>query len=166
MPYTPVLATLGYVLSADGEGVLMVHRNARPTDHAYGKYNGLGGKMEPDEDAAACMVREIREEAGIEATSLRFRGTLSWPGFGDDREGWFAFVFIVDRWHGTPLTSNPEGTLEWVPRERILSGDLPMWEGDKLWLPMVFDDDSRPFHGIEPYDGLEVIREGWSYTRL
>ncbi len=166
MVYTPVLATLGYVLSSDRQSVLMVHRNARPTDHAYGKYNGLGGKMEPGEDLANCMVREIREEAGIEVTSLRLRGTLSWPGFGNDREGWFGFVFLIDEWSGSPFTSNPEGDLHWVAIERLLAGDLPMWSGDRLWLPMVFDDDPRPFHGIEPYDGLNVVEGGWAFTRL
>ena len=166
MPYSPVLATLGYVLSEDGRSVLMVHRNARPDDHAYGKYNGLGGKMERDEDAAACIVREIREEAGIEVRSLGLRGTLSWPGFGNDHESWFAFVFLIDQWEGSPRTSNPEGDLEWVPIARILAGDLPMWAGDRLWLPMVFDDDPRPFHGVEPYDGLDVLAGEWGYTRI
>lgn len=166
MPYSPVLATLGYVLSPDRKSVLMVHRNARPSDHAYGKYNGLGGKMEPGEDLATCMVREIREEAGIEVASLRLRGTLSWPGFGNNKEGWFGFVFLIDAWSGEPNKSNPEGDLHWVPIQRLLDGDLPMWEGDRLWLPMVFDSDPRPFHGIEPYDGLEIIKDGWSYTRI
>ncbi|MET0288590.1 MAG: 7,8-dihydro-8-oxoguanine triphosphatase, partial [Pseudoxanthomonas sp.] len=32
MPYTPIVATLGYVLSPDGKQVLMIHRNARPND--------------------------------------------------------------------------------------------------------------------------------------
>jgi 8-oxo-dGTP diphosphatase len=164
--YTPVLATLGYVLSADRKSVLMVHRNARPSDHAYGKYNGLGGKLEPGEDLAAGMAREIREEAGIEVTSLQFRGTLSWPGFGNEREGWFGFVFVIDGWSGESFTSNPEGDLHWVPIERLLAGELPMWSGDRLWLPMVFDDDPRPFHGIEPYEGLEVVEGGWNYSRL
>jgi 8-oxo-dGTP diphosphatase len=166
VPFAPVLATLGYVLSDDGRSVLMVHRNARPTDHAFGKYNGLGGKMEAGEDIAACMVREIREEAGIEVLSLRFRGTLAWPGFGDKSEGWFGFVFVIDAWDGTPLASNPEGDLEWVPLERLLAGELPMWEGDKLWLPMVFDADPRAFHGLEPYDGLKVVEGGWRFTRM
>jgi 8-oxo-dGTP diphosphatase len=164
--YTPVLATLGYVLSADGKSVLMVHRNARPSDHAYGKYNGLGGKLEPGEDLAAGMAREIREEAGIEVTSLQFRGTLSWPGFGNQREGWFGFVFVIDGWSGQPFATNPEGDLHWVPIEQLLAGELPMWSGDRLWLPMVFDDDPRPFHGIEPYEGLEVVEGGWNYSRL
>ena len=166
MVYAPVLATLGYVLSEDRQSVLMVYRNARPSDHAYGKYNGLGGKMEPGEDLATCMAREIAEEAGITVHSLRFRGTLSWPGFGSNGESWFGFVFVIDDWSGEPYSSNPEGDLEWVSLERLLHGELPMWEGDRLWLPMVFDDDPRPFHGIEPYDGLQVVEGGWSYTRL
>src|SRR3546814_1373892 len=59
MPYTPIVATLGYVLSPDGRQVLMLHRNARADDHHLGKYNGLGGKIEPDEDVLAGMRREI-----------------------------------------------------------------------------------------------------------
>ncbi len=33
MPYTPILATLGYVLSPDRRRVLMIHRNLRDDDH-------------------------------------------------------------------------------------------------------------------------------------
>ena len=65
MVYQPIMATLGYVLSPDAKRVLMIHRNARPGDLHLGKYNGLGGKMERQEDVGACMKREILEEAGI-----------------------------------------------------------------------------------------------------
>ena len=166
MPYTPVLATLGYVLSADRQSVLMVHRNARPTDDSFGKYNGLGGKVEPGEDVAAGMMREIYEESGLSVTSMSIRGTLSWPGFGKGNESWFAFVFLVDGWTGEALESNAEGTLEWVPLERVLGLDIPMWEGDRLWLPMVFDGDPRPFHGVEPYDGYTALLDQWRFTRM
>src|SRR3546814_13591315 len=87
MPYTPIVATLGYVLSPDGRQVLMLHRNARADDHHLGKYNGLGGKIEPDEDVLAGMRREIAEEAGIDCTALSLRGPISWPGFGKHGEG-------------------------------------------------------------------------------
>jgi 8-oxo-dGTP diphosphatase len=166
MPYTPVLATLGYLLSPDRASVLMIHRVGKADDTAYGKYNGLGGKVEPGEDAAAAMIREIREEAGIEVTAMELRGTLSWPGFGRENESWFAFVFLVSGWEGEPHGANPEGRLEWVPIERVMTGVLPMWDGDRLWLGMVFDGDPRPFHGVEPYDGLDVLVEQWSFTRL
>ena len=165
MAFAPIVGSLGYVLSEDRRAVLMIHRNARPDDDAYGKYNGLGGKMEPDEDVATCMTREIFEEAGITVTSMTMRGTVSWPGFGKDGEGWLGFVFLISRWRGTPLTENAEGALSWVPVADVLAGKLPMWEGDKRWIAMVFDGDPRPFHGLQPYDGLTLLADRWSVSR-
>jgi 8-oxo-dGTP diphosphatase len=155
MPYTPILATLGYVLSPDRQRVLMVHRNARPGDQHLGKYNGLGGKLEAEEDIVAGMRREIREEAGIECTALGLRGTISWPGFGKAGEDWFGFVFLITAFDGTPPSSNAEGTLEWIELSRL--DTLPLWEGDRHFLPLVFDTDPRPFHAVMPYrDGRMV----------
>lgn len=162
MPYTPIVATLGYVLSPDRRQVLMIHRNARENDHHLGKYNGLGGKLDRDEDVLAGFRREIREEAGIECDEVALRGTLSWPGFGKHGEDWLGFIFVVTRFSGQVLERNPEGTLEWVDRERLM--DLPMWEGDRHFLPLVFDDDPRAFHGVMPYrDGR---MQSWSFSRL
>jgi 8-oxo-dGTP diphosphatase len=161
MPYTPIVATLGYVLSADGRQVLMVHRNARAEDHQLGKYNGLGGKIEPDEDVLAGMRREIHEEAGIDCTALSLRGTISWPGFGKHGEDWLGFVFLITRYDGTPPQHNAEGSLEWIDLDRL--HELPMWEGDRHFLPLVFDADPRPFHGVMPYrDGRMV---SWKFSR-
>lgn len=162
MPYTPIVATLGYVISPDGRQVLMVHRNARPDDHQLGKYNGLGGKLEPDEDVLAGMRREIREEAGIECTALQLRGTISWPGFGKRGEDWLGFVFVISAFEGEPYASNPEGTLEWVDIDRL--HELPMWEGDREFLPLVFDRDPRPFHGVMPYREGRMV--SWTYSRV
>jgi len=162
MPYTPIVATLGYVLSPDGQRVLMIHRNARPDDQHLGKYNGLGGKLDPHEDVVAGMRREIREEAGIECDELQLRGTINWPGFGKRGEDWFGFVFIITRFSGTPLDRNPEGTLEWVELDRL--HELPMWEGDRHFLPLVFDADARPFHGVMPYRDGRL--QSWSFSRV
>lgn len=162
MPYTPIVATLGYVLSQDGRQVLMIHRNARPNDIHLGKYNGLGGKLEPDEDVLACMRREIREEAGIECDAMSLRGTISWPGFGKHGEDWLGFVFVISAWSGTPLTENPEGSLEWVDVDKL--PDLPMWEGDRLFLPLVFDADPRSFHGVMPYKDGKML--SWNVSRV
>ena len=162
MPYTPIVATLGYVLSPDRRQVLLIHRNARADDQHLGKYNGLGGKMDPDEDIVACMRREIREEAAIECTRMSLRGTISWPGFGKLGEDWLGFVFLIESYTGTPLTHNAEGTLEWVAIERIL--ELPLWEGDRHFLPLVFDADPRTFHGVMPYRDGRML--SWSHSRI
>ncbi len=160
MPYTPILATLGYVLSPDGSRVLLVHRS-RDGDAHQGKYNGLGGKLEPDEDIVAGLRRELREEAGIEATSVRLRGTVSWPGFGAGGEDWFGFIFVVDSFTGQVPDRNDDGPLEWVALDGL--ADLPMWEGDRHFLPLVFADGPG-FHGVMPYDGGSPV--SWSYTLL
>jgi 8-oxo-dGTP diphosphatase len=162
MLYTPILATLGYVMSPDGKETLLIHRNTRADDQHLGKYNGLGGKLQPDEDIIAGLKREIREEAGIECEEILLRGTISWPGFGKNGEDWFGFIFRIDRYQGIPFTENPEGTLSWIPVERIL--ELPLWEGDRYFLPHIFGDDSRQFHGVMPYeDGRPV---SWTYSLI
>lgn len=160
--YTPILATLGYVLSTDRRQVLLVHRNKRADDIHYGKYNGLGGKVDRDESVTDCMRREIREESGLEARDLRLRGTISWPGFGKNGADWFGFIFRIENWDGTPHAGNHEGTLEWVALERLL--DLPMWESDRLFLPMVFDESPAIFHGVMPYSNGKMV--AWSYERV
>lgn len=160
MPFIPILATLGYVFSPDGRRVLMIHRNTRPEDAHFGKYNGLGGKLDPGEDVVAGFKREIREEAGIECESVRLAGTISWPGFGKSGEDWFGFIFRIDRFTGTPFSANPEGSLEWVDAARVL--ELPLWEGDRFFLPLVFDPHHPQFHGVMPYlNGRPV---SWTFS--
>ena len=162
MPYTPILATLGYVMSPDGRQVLLIQRNRRAEDAHFGKYNGLGGKLEAGEDVVACLRREVREEAGLECETIVLRGTVSWPGFGQHGEDWFGFIFRIDRWSGQPHTENPEGTLEWVAVDRIL--ELPLWEGDRHFLPLVFERTARQFHGVMPYrDGRPL---SWTCSLL
>ena len=161
MPYTPIIATLGYVMSPDRSRVLLVHRCRRAEDAHQGKYNGLGGKLERDEDIVACMRREIREESGLECDQLLLRGTISWPGFGKGGEDWLGFVFRIDGYSGEPWAENGDGPLVWVAVQQVL--ELPLWEGDRHFLPLVFADGPQ-FHGVMPYhDGRPV---GWTYSEV
>lgn len=156
MPYTPILATLGYIVDADRRRVLLVHRNARAHDEQLGMYNGLGGKLEPHEDLVSGMIREIREEAGIEVTELTLRGTLNWPGFGSNGEDWFGCVFLITGFTGIPATRNAEGDLHWIEIDQLDA--VPMYEGDRVFLPLVFDPAVAQFHGVIEYSGRQLVR--------
>jgi 8-oxo-dGTP diphosphatase len=139
-----------------------VHRVARPNDHHFGKYNGLGGKMLPGEDVMSCLTREFREEAGITCEEVALRGTVNWPGFGPRGENWLGFIFLITRYSGVPCSANEEGELDWYPVDGL--EELPMWEGDRYFLPLVFDGDQRIFHGYMPYrDGCPAA---WHYNRI
>lgn len=166
MPYTPAIYTLGYILSHDRQSVLMIERYSGPDRAVIGRFNGLGGKLEPDEDVATGMRREILEEAGVEVTEMSLRGTVSWPGAGSDNGGRLGFVFLVTGWTGEPSTENDEGLLHWLPVTDVLSGAVPQWPGRERWIHLVFDGDSRPFHGIEPHDHGTLVEGGWRHTRL
>jgi 8-oxo-dGTP diphosphatase len=157
-----IIATLGYVLSADGREVLMIRRDTRPDDIHFGYYNGLGGKLEPDEDVVAGLRREVREEAGIECDAVELAGTISWPGFGRAGENWFGFLFRVPSWSGTPLEGNAEGSLHWMPVADVLAGRLPMWESDRHFLPLVFAASPRVFHGVMPFSNGRAL--SWSVS--
>ncbi|GAA2179254.1 8-oxo-dGTP diphosphatase [Brooklawnia cerclae] len=160
MSYSPELTTLGFVLSPDRRRVLMVHRIGRADDEQLGKWNGLGGKVERDEDIWTGMARELREEAGIEVVSMRLRGTVSWPGFHTDGSDVLGFVFVVDEWTGDVPEHNVEGPLAWQPITAL--ADLPMWEGDRYFLPQVFDPGVEQFHLVIPYQGGRPL--GWHGT--
>jgi len=160
--YTPIVGTLGYILSPDGSRVLLVHRNARSDDQHLGKFNGLGGKMHADEDVVTCMRREIFEESGLVNLEMSLRGVINWSGFGKKGEDWLGFIFLITRFSGSPVVQNEEGGLDWHPVDAL--DTLPMWEGDRHFLPLVFDDDPRVFHGHMPYrEGRPV---SWTYSRV
>ncbi len=162
MRYQPIIGSLGYILSKDKQSVLMVHRLFKEDDDHLGKYNGLGGKMEKDEDIATCMIREIKEEAAIDVKKMILRGTVNWTNFGKHGEDWLGFIFLITEYEGTPLEKSPEGPLEWIPLKSLLK--LPMWEGDRYFLPLIFDEDPRLFHGLMPYKHQKP--QSWTFSRI
>jgi 8-oxo-dGTP diphosphatase len=58
---------VGFMFDDYGERVILIRKN-RPEWQA-GKANGVGGKVEPGEMPMAAMIREFREETGVETTS-------------------------------------------------------------------------------------------------
>lgn len=129
----------------------MIHRTKKPNDMHAGKWNGLGGKLEPGESPEECAVREVYEESGLMARKLQLKGILTFPAFSQD-EDWYAFVFTAEDFDGELIESR-EGELSWIPNERLL--DLPLWAGDLIFLPWL--DDDRFFSGKFIYrDGILV----------
>ncbi len=125
-----ILATLCYIKN-DG-CTLMLNRTKRPGDIHAGKWNGLGGKFEPGESPEECVLREVREEAGLEIAQPRLAGLLMFPGFkGND---WYVFVFTAVEFSGE-LKENEEGYLRWIPDPEL--EDLPLWPSDHLFLPWI-----------------------------
>jgi len=122
------LATLCYLRSS-GQ-TLMIHRVKKANDMHKGKWNGLGGKLEPGETPEECALREIAEESGLRVNNLNLKGLLTFPAFANE-EDWYAFVFVADEFEGE-LIDSPEGILQWIDNSELMNLDL--WDGDRIFL--------------------------------
>ncbi len=125
--------TLCYITR--GSDVLMLHRVKKKNDINKDKWIGIGGKFEKGESPDECLLREAREETGLTLTSWKCRGVVTF--LCEEAEGEYMYLFTADGFRGE-LAECSEGDLQWVSRE-FLNG-LPMWEGDRIFLDLLWRD--------------------------
>ena len=126
-------STLCYI-EKDGQ-YLMLHRIKKKNDLNHDKWIGVGGRFEKDESPDECLLREVREETGYILDRWQFRGVIT---FINDR--WvteYMYLFTADQYHGDRIDCD-EGVLEWVDKDKVC--ELPLWEGDKLFFPLLARD--------------------------
>lgn len=126
-------STLCYVTR--GDEVLMLHRVKKKNDLNKDKWIGIGGKFESQESPDECLLREAMEETGLRLTSWRCRGVVTF--LSDCWEGEYMYLFTADGFEGE-LKECDEGELQWVPRAFL--DTLPKWEGDKIFLKLLWED--------------------------
>jgi len=124
----------------------MIYRNKKPNDIHKDKWDGLGGKLEAGETPEECVRREILEESGLLIENPRLHGLLLFTNFkGND---WYVFVYTATEFTGELIDSS-EGTLEWIPDEKITS--LNLWQSDHIFLPWI--EAGKHFSAKFEYDG-------------
>lgn len=128
-----ISSTLCYVTR--GDEVLMLHRVKKKNDVNHDKWIGIGGKLEEGESPDECLLREAKEETGLELTSWRCRGVVTF--LNTMCEGEYMYLFTADDFRGT-MQDCPEGDLQWVSREFL--NQLPKWEGDQIFLDLLWQD--------------------------
>ena len=105
-----------------------------------GKYNGIGGHLEPHESPYASAMRELREETGLYVDNLTLRAIVhvTLPR----APGVMLFVFVGEAPQGEIIASE-EGTPEWVDREALAT--LPLVEDLPVLLPRVLSAETVTF---------------------
>ena len=120
---------------------LMLHRVKKKADVNRDKWIGIGGKFFEDESPFDCVVREAKEETGLDLHVPSYRGVVT---FVSDRyETEQMHLFTADGFEGDPIPCD-EGDLHWIPRGDVPS--LPLWEGDRIFLSLIGDPEAPFFH--------------------
>ena len=151
--------TLCYI--TQGDQVLMLHRVKKKNDVNQDKWIGIGGKFQGEETPDECLLREAKEETGLTLTNWRCRGVVTFLTNGP-WEGEFMYLFTADGFTGD-LKECDEGELQWVSREFIYR--LPIWEGDRIFLDLLWQD--APFFLLKlRYDGDTLVEAVLNGKRL
>jgi len=134
------------------DAYLMMHRIKKEVDENKDKWIGIGGKFEEGESPEDCLLREVKEETGLQLQSWKYRAIVT---FVSDEWGTeYMHLFTSDSFSGD-LGVCEEGVLEWVPKEAVNS--LPIWEGDKIFFRLL--DENRPFFSLKLcYEGNDLTR--------
>ena len=74
--------TLCYI-EKDG-AYLMLHRVKKKNDINHDKWIGIGGKLEEGESPHDCVIREAKEETGLNLISPKYRGLVTFISYVSD----------------------------------------------------------------------------------
>lgn len=144
------LTTLCYI-EKDG-CYLMLHRVSKKNDINKDKWIGIGGHFQVNESPEDCLLREAKEETGLTLTSYKFRGIVTFITDGIP-EAEYMHLYTADQFEGEMISCD-EGTLEWVPKEKIY--DLNLWKGDIIFHRLL--DEDAPFFSLKlSYQGDKLI---------
>ena len=131
---------------------LLMHRIKKENDLNHDKWIGVGGKFLENESPEECLKREVFEETGLTLKKYRYCGLVTFVS--DEWEGEYMHLFLGTDWLGTQKECD-EGVLEWVDVDKV--NQLPIWQGDKIFLDLIKNDTADFFTLKLVYKGDTLV---------
>lgn len=105
-----------------------------------GLYNGFGGKVKKKETIEEAALRELYEEASLNAFAehLDKKGTIQF--FFGGRPKFEVHIFTIHTWIGEPAESN-EMKPKWHKRDALPYET--MWPADREWIPLILEQSKK-----------------------
>ena len=128
----PLLVAACALIDADGRVLL----TRRPEGKVMaGLWEFPGGKVEPDEVPDAALIRELKEELGVDASAACL-APLTFASHGYNDFHVVMLLYVCRRWQGVPAAREGQ-SLKWVkPRDLR---DYPMPAADLPLIPALIE---------------------------
>ena len=152
-PYTLIF------LKFDGH-VLLMKRNATKNSMP-GRWLGLGGKVERNEDLLEAGKREFLEESGLVLSDARIKGTFAW--IDETNVIGITHIIVATAYTGTLEKVHAEGVLQWHPISDLESLD-GLAEYQRLFLNQVFSEEPTFYSGMGVFHNGEIVSLASSFT--
>ncbi len=135
----PLVGVTAVVISEEGE--VLLHRRADD-----GRWSTPGGILEPEEEPARAVVREVREETGVEVEVERLTSVVAQEPFtypNGDRVQFLDLAFRCRPVGGAPDASGDESLdVRWFPPKAL--PDMPQRILDRIGY--AHEDRPGPFY--------------------
>lgn len=172
-PMRSNLTTLCYI--ERGDEYLLLHRVKKKNDVNHDKWIGVGGHFEDGESPEECLLREVFEETGLTLTKWRFCGIVTFCFTPDETPAdsanaqpcvcEYMHLYTASAYEGELIPCD-EGELVWIKKDEV--EQLPIWEGDRIFLRLLRERDS--FFSLKlSYRGdklTEAVLDGRSAMQL
>ena len=135
--------SVGFAFCEDD--VLLIHKLKGP-EVVRGRLNGVGGKIEPDEDPTQCMAREFEEETGLHIEEGRWWLKVVLTFEGEQEIVYFFSTHVTDE-EALNARSMEIEQIEWCSASRLpenvvpnLRWLIPLARTDRLAFPIVLEE--------------------------
>lgn len=127
-----------------GDEILLLNRE-KP--YWMGCWNGVGGKLLPNETPLDCVLREIKEETGIKLETIHYKGTVTWNVGSFDGGGMYLYLadLPADFSYSTPAKTD-EGILDWKKIDWILDTENQGIANLHYFFPAMLHDNQTYEH--------------------
>jgi 8-oxo-dGTP diphosphatase len=120
MPWQTLVKVAVAIIVDQQHRILLTQRSSHVPHGGYWEFPG--GKLEANESAEYALIREIKEEVGLEILQHQYLGEIKhqYP----DRSVQL-LIFLVTKFSGSPACLEGQLNMKWVERADLNSDEFP-----------------------------------------